>query len=109
MVATIKVIDAVLKTDTPTGPTWYRYNHDGYGQQHDVGPVHSVCVGLVWPLLTGEHGLYELAASRSSETYIRTMEVLPRRPARFPSCPGASPTGQRFACGSASPLARLCR
>ena len=38
IVATIKVIDAVIKTDTPQGPTWHRYNHDGYGQGHDGEP-----------------------------------------------------------------------
>ncbi len=38
VVATLKVIDAVLKTDTPAGPTWHRYNHDGYGQRQDGGP-----------------------------------------------------------------------
>jgi glucoamylase len=37
IVATVRVIDQVLKTDTPAGPTWHRYNHDGYGQQQDHG------------------------------------------------------------------------
>jgi glucoamylase len=76
IVATIKVIDAVIKTDTPAGPTWHRYNHDGYGQQADGGPFTQSGVGRVWPLLTGERGHYELAAGRSTETCIRTMEGL---------------------------------
>jgi glucoamylase len=76
IVATIKVIDAVIKTDTPAGPTWHRYNHDGYGQQQDGGPFTHFGVGRVWPLLTGERGHYELAAGRSTETCIRTMEGL---------------------------------
>ena len=29
------MIDAVLKVDTPAGPCWHRYNHDGYGQRAD--------------------------------------------------------------------------
>jgi glucoamylase len=76
IVATIKVIDAVLKTDTPAGPTWHRYNHDGYGQQGDGGPFTQFGVGRVWPLLTGERGHYQLAAGRSTETCIRAMEGL---------------------------------
>ncbi|HVB38663.1 MAG TPA: glycoside hydrolase family 15 protein, partial [Vicinamibacterales bacterium] len=29
---TVKVIDALLKVDTPNGPAWHRYNDDGYGE-----------------------------------------------------------------------------
>ena len=76
IVATIKVIDAVIKTDTPQGPTWHRYNHDGYGQGHDGAPFTQYGVGRVWPLLTGERGHYELAAGSSTEKYIRTIEGL---------------------------------
>lgn len=56
IVATLKVIDAVLKTETPAGATWHRYNHDGYGQKADGGPFTDCGVGRVWPLLTGERG-----------------------------------------------------
>ncbi len=76
IVATIKVIDAVIKTDTPHGPTWHRYNHDGYGQGHNGAPFTRYGVGRVWPLLTGERGHYELAAGNSTEKYIRTIEGL---------------------------------
>src|SRR5262249_18441914 len=31
----VRVVDAVLKVDTPFGPCWRRYNHDGYGQRDD--------------------------------------------------------------------------
>jgi glucoamylase len=76
IVATIKVIDAVIKTDTPAGQTWHRYNHDGYGQGHDGAPFTHYGIGRVWPLLTGERGHYELAAGNSTEKYIRTIEGL---------------------------------
>jgi glucoamylase len=33
---TIRVIDAVLKVDTPQGPAWHRYIGDQYGE-HDDG------------------------------------------------------------------------
>ena len=74
VVASLKVIDDVLKTDTPVGPGWHRYNHDGYGQQQNGGPFTQHGVGRIWPLLSGERGHFELAAGRSTEVYIRAME-----------------------------------
>ena len=38
IVATVKVIDAVLKVETPGGPAWRRYNGDGYGETPDGSP-----------------------------------------------------------------------
>jgi glucoamylase len=70
----LRVIDAVLKTDFPAGPCWRRYNHDGYGQRDDGGPFIGWGVGRPWPLLTGERGHYELAAGRNATPYLRAME-----------------------------------
>ena len=62
IVNTVKVIDALLKVDTPNGPAWHRYNDDGYGEHEDGSPFDGVGVGRAWPLLTGERAHYELAA-----------------------------------------------
>jgi glucoamylase len=70
----IRVIDAVLKTDFPAGPCWRRYTHDGYGQRDDGGPFLSWGRGRPWPLLTGERGHYELAAGRDPMPYLKAME-----------------------------------
>lgn len=70
----LRVVDAVLKVDTPHGPCWRRYNHDGYGQREDGGPYRGWGYGHAWPLLTGERGHYELAAGRSADVYVRAME-----------------------------------
>ena len=59
---TVKVIDALLKTDTPKGPVWHRYNDDGYGEHEDGSPFDGTGIGRLWPLLTGERAHYELAA-----------------------------------------------
>ncbi len=74
VVDSLRVIDAVLKVDTPSGPCWHRYNHDGYGQRPDGGPYEGWGQGRAWPLLTGERGHYELAAGRSAEPFIRALE-----------------------------------
>ena len=81
IVDSLKVVDAVLKVETPFGPSWHRYNHDGYGQRKDGGPFVGWGHGGAWPLLTGERGHYELAAGHDARPFIRAMERL------------ASPTG----------------
>ena len=70
----LKVVDALLKGDTPKGPCWKRYNHDGYGQRDDGGSYDGWGVGRPWPLLTGERATYELAAGRSVDVYLRAIE-----------------------------------
>ncbi len=62
---TIKIIDAMLKVDTPSGPTWHRYNDDGYGEHKDGAPFDGTGIGRGWPLLTGERAHYELTAGRA--------------------------------------------
>jgi glucoamylase len=70
----LKVVDAVLKVDTPKGPCWKRYNHDGYGQRDDGESFDGWGVGRPWPLLTGERATYELAAGRNVDLYLRAIE-----------------------------------
>jgi glucoamylase len=64
---TIRMIDALLRTQLPQGPCWYRYNGDGYGEHKDGAPFNGTGIGRAWPLLAGERGHYELAAGRSHE------------------------------------------
>ena len=61
---TAKVIDELLKIETPSGTTWHRYNDDGYGEHKDGSPFNGTGIGRGWPLLTGERAHYELAAGR---------------------------------------------
>ncbi len=70
----LRVVDAVLKVDTPFGPCWRRYNHDGYGQRPDGGPFLGWGRGRPWPLLVGERGHYELSAGRDPGPYLRALE-----------------------------------
>lgn len=74
IVDSLRVIDAVLKVETPSGSCWHRYNHDGYGQRDDGGPYEGWGTGRIWPLLTGERGHYELAAGRDPASFIQAME-----------------------------------
>ena len=76
VLASLPEIDSTIKVDTPEGPMWYRYNHDGYGEKADGSPYDGMGVGRLWPLLSGERGEYALAAGASRTDamgYLRTM------------------------------------
>jgi glucoamylase len=70
----IRVVDATLKVDTPSGTCWRRYNNDGYGQREDGGPFVGSGKGRGWPLLTGERGHYELASGSDARQHVRWLE-----------------------------------
>jgi glucoamylase len=80
----VRVVDAILKVETPLGPCWHRYNHDGYGQRDDGSAYEGWGRGRAWPLLTGERGHYELAAGRDVAPYVSAIE-------RFASARGLLP------------------
>jgi glucoamylase len=120
----MKVIDALLKVETPYGPAWHRYNDDGYGEHEDGAPFDGSGVGRAWPLLTGERAHYELAAGRQdvAERLLRTMEAFANEGGMIPEQVWDSPDipehGLSFGrpSGSAMPLVwahaeyvKLCR
>lgn len=76
VIATIRVIDQLLKTDTPNGPVWHRYNNDGYGEHPNGDPFDGWGRGRGWPLLTGERGHYALLAGEDISPYIDAMTAM---------------------------------
>jgi glucoamylase len=111
IVDSLRVVDAVLKIETPFGPCWRRYNHDGYGQRHDGGPYMGWGQGRAWPLLTGERAHYELAAGRDVRPLVRAMELFSSQGGMLPEqiWDGEDRPGQELFLGrhsgSAMPLA----
>lgn len=111
IIDSLRVVDHVLKVETPYGPTWRRYTHDGYGQRHNGGPFITAGKGRAWPLLTGERGHYALAAGQDPSPYIQAIEgfagetgLIPEQVWDEPDLPKAYMfLGQ--ATGAASPLA----
>lgn len=65
IVNSLKVIDKIIKVDTPNGPAFYRYNNDGYGEMPDGRRWNwdgkYTGKGRLWVLLSGERGQYEIA------------------------------------------------
>ena len=74
IVDSLKVVDHCLKYETPYGPCWRRYNHDGYGQKKDGGAYDGWGQGRAWPLLGGERAHYELAAGHDVKPLIHAYE-----------------------------------
>jgi glucoamylase len=73
IVATVGLIDELLKVDTPSGCCYRRYNGDGYGEHEDGSPYDGTGVGRLWPLLSGERGHYALLAGDDPQPYLDAM------------------------------------
>jgi glucoamylase len=96
--------------ETPFGPVWRRYNHDGYGPHADGRAYQGWGIGRAWPLLTGERAHYELAAGRDIRPLIAALEnfatlsgMLPEQVWDQPDLPAAGMYLGKPA-GSAMPL-----
>ncbi len=70
---TIKVVDRVLKVDTPSGAVYHRYNDDGYGEYPDGKPFDGNGVGRAWPLLVGERGHLALQSGMDPLSHLHTI------------------------------------
>ncbi|HET9421082.1 MAG TPA: glycoside hydrolase family 15 protein [Nocardioides sp.] len=76
---TLGVVDEHLKVETPNGPFWRRFNHDGYGETRTGGeweitePGTGTTLGRGWPILTGERGEYAVSAGEDATPYLATM------------------------------------
>lgn len=72
----LQAVDQLLKTDTPSGPVWHRYNGDGYGEHDDGSDFDGSGRGRGWPLLTGERGHYALVAGEDPMPYLEAMAAM---------------------------------
>jgi glucoamylase len=70
---TIRVIDHVLKVETPSGAVYHRYNGDGYGEHADGRAFDGQGIGRPWPLLVGERGHLALQSGEDPLPYLQTM------------------------------------
>lgn len=75
VVNSLKVVDATIEKQTPSGPGWLRYNGDGYGDC-DLASGNTCGVegapwaptgtgtGHIWPVLSAERGEQDLASGQ---------------------------------------------
>jgi glucoamylase len=101
VLATLEVADAELEVKTPKGEAFRRYQHDGYGEsapgQRPDGH------GQLWPLLLGEHSIYEIAQTGSEHPaswYLPVMSSYANAGGMLPEQVFADGTGT----GAATPL-----
>jgi glucoamylase len=77
---TVKVVDALLKVETPSGLTWHRYNDDGYGEHEDGAPFDGTGIGRGWPAFRFRYAA-RLGACRLPQTATLTTRRPGLRPA----------------------------
>jgi len=111
IVHSVQVIDSTIRTETPDGPGFRRYNHDGYGETYFGGPWLGEGIGRLWPIFTGERGEYEIALGHDPTPYLMSMQRFANAGGMIPEqvWDQADPTAFRFVfgsgTGSATPLA----
>ena len=93
--ASLNVVDATIKRDTPNGPGFYRYgtstpgSEDGYGDCYVPDPTTCPQTGApwpptdtgsghLWPVLSNERGEYDIAAGSpgSAQTLLTAMREM---------------------------------
>ena len=65
IVQSLPVVDATIKSTTPSGPGWHRYNGDGYGDRASDGRPWAPSgqgTGHLWPALSAERAEQALAS-----------------------------------------------
>ncbi|HYE14092.1 MAG TPA: glucan 1,4-alpha-glucosidase, partial [Pyrinomonadaceae bacterium] len=76
----LAVVDRLIRVETPNGASFYRYNHDGYGEMDDGRPWNwdgkYTGKGRLWALLAGERGQYELARGQRGDAARRLDAML---------------------------------
>ena len=63
VVRSLGIVDATIKTVTPSGPGWHRYNGDGYGDRASDGRPWAPSgqgTGHLWPVLSAERAEHAL-------------------------------------------------
>jgi hypothetical protein len=102
--ASLPVVDATIKSTTPSGQGWHRYNGDGYGDGAGDGHPWAPSgkgTGHLWPVLSAERGEQELATGDAdgATTLLQGMRafasgvgLIPEQDWELPDLP-ASPFG----------------
>ncbi len=70
---TLKLVETLLKVETPHGIAYHRYNDDGYGEHEDGQPYDGTGIGRPWPLLTGERGHLDVVLGIDPLPYLEMM------------------------------------
>ena len=82
--SSLSVVDAALEETINGNHYWHRYNHDGYGEYANGSDFDGSGIGQLWPLLSGERGIYEVAAGQNADQYLTAMMAQANSPGMIP-------------------------
>ncbi|MBV9712561.1 MAG: hypothetical protein JO011_16780, partial [Ktedonobacteraceae bacterium] len=71
--SSLSAIDATIKQTINGNSYWFRYNHDGYGETSNGSNYTGAGIGQLWPLLSGERGVYTVADGGSGDAALTAM------------------------------------
>jgi glucoamylase len=91
----LPVIDSTIEQTINGNSYFYRYNHDGYGEHADGSAFNGTGIGRLWPILSGERGVYTIAAGGSADPYLTAMTAAANASGLLPEqvFDGAAPPG----------------
>lgn len=69
----LPVIDSTISQTVNGNQYWYRYNHDGYGEHADGSDYNGTGIGRLWPIFSGERGIYTVASGSSADQFLTDM------------------------------------
>ncbi|HZS78194.1 MAG TPA: glycoside hydrolase family 15 protein [Ktedonobacteraceae bacterium] len=69
----LPVIDSTISQVVNGNRYWYRYNHDGYGEHADGSDYNGTGIGRLWPIFSGERGIYTIASGSGADSYLTAM------------------------------------
>ena len=69
----LPVIDSTIEQTINGNQYWYRYNHDGYGEQASGANYTGAGIGRLWPIFSGERGIYNVEAGGSGDAALTAM------------------------------------
>ncbi|HSS61764.1 MAG TPA: glycoside hydrolase family 15 protein [Candidatus Limnocylindrales bacterium] len=72
--STLRAIDNVSFGSARGVKLWYRYPHDGYGEKNEGSAPPGQ--GHLWPLLTGERGVYTMLGGGDARPYLDELQIL---------------------------------
>ena len=104
----LPVIDSTIKQTVNGNSYWYRYNHDGYGEHTDGSAYNGTGTGRLWPILSGERGIYTIASGSNADAYLTDMTAAENAAGMIPEqvWNNAAPSGDTpgTPTGSMNPL-----
>ena len=69
----LPVIDSTISQTINGNTYWFRYNHDGYGEHSDGSDYNGSGIGRLWPIFSGERGIYNVANGESADAALTAM------------------------------------